>query len=361
MTYSGGTTAIFTPKVAVSGALSGQIVGGPAAVGVTSWTINSDSLDTTTGAGAPRGINDFYIGHTISAGATGGRNGVNVFLNQTGATTLAAGQFYVGVASNVVASFNAGGTSLVPNGAVMGFNPRAVLQSGATFFNSAVGMEVDFGARAGSSVSYKYGLTVVLDQLDAVDASVNSAGLVFGLNASAGPTSPGLLFGVQYGGPQNWWPINPTLGTLIGVAAPINGSGPAYTALYGVDVSAVTFSGAAFKSTGFLVDPNGRVTTTGRVKALRNVTASGSVTISSTSDEVVVINKTAGAATAVALPATPSTGRVYTIKDGKGDAAANNITISPAAGNIDGAATLVIATNYGSASLIYNGTQWNVV
>lgn len=107
------------------------------------------------------------------------------------------------------------------------------------------------------------------------------------------------------------------------------------------------------------LNPSGTVNTAGRTVALRVVTAAGAVTVSAT-DDVVVVNKTVGAATTVNLPA-GVTGRRYTIKDGKGDAAANNITITPAAGNIDGAATLVINTNYGRATVAYNGTQWNQV
>lgn len=94
--------------------------------------------------------------------------------------------------------------------------------------------------------------------------------------------------------------------------------------------------------------------------APRVVIAAGAVTIT-TADYIVVVNKTVGAATAVALYAAPLAGSQVIIKDGKGDAAANNITITPAAGTIDGAATLVIAANYGKASLVYNGTQWNVI
>lgn len=93
---------------------------------------------------------------------------------------------------------------------------------------------------------------------------------------------------------------------------------------------------------------------------VRVVTAAGAVTVT-TSDYVVVVNKTVGAATTVNLPASPATGDTYVIKDGKGDAGANNITLTPAAGNIDGAGTKVMATNYQSISLVYNGTEWNVV
>ena len=97
----------------------------------------------------------------------------------------------------------------------------------------------------------------------------------------------------------------------------------------------------------------------GQVVGARVVTASGAIT-AATTDYVIVVNKTVGAASAVTLPA-GVTGQVLIIKDGKGDAAANNITTTPAAGNIDGAGTHVISTNYGSATLVYNGTEWNVL
>lgn len=103
----------------------------------------------------------------------------------------------------------------------------------------------------------------------------------------------------------------------------------------------------------------GITTTGGQVVNSRTITAAGVITVT-VDDYLVVINKTVGAASAVNLPA-GVTGQVFVIKDGKGDAATNNITITPAAGNIDGAATLVINTNRGVARLGYNGTEWSVL
>ena len=91
----------------------------------------------------------------------------------------------------------------------------------------------------------------------------------------------------------------------------------------------------------------------------RVVTAAGTVTVANT-DYIVIVNKTVGAATTVDLP-TGITNTVFEIKDGKGDANTNNITVTPAAGNIDGSATYVISTAYGYVRLIYNGVQWNVI
>lgn len=111
---------------------------------------------------------------------------------------------------------------------------------------------------------------------------------------------------------------------------------------------------SAVSLTGTFTAPNGHV------EAPRVVTAAGAVTMATT-DYVVVLNKTVGAATTVNLPSSPTTGQHYYIKDGKGDAATNNITITPAAGNIDGAGTLVLNTNRASAELTYDGTQWEVI
>jgi hypothetical protein len=63
---------------------------------------------------------------------------------------------------------------------------------------------------------------------------------------------------------------------------------------------------------------------------------------------------------AVALPV-GVTGTVYYLKDGTGDAATNNITITPAAGTIDGAATATINTNFGALTLAYTGTKWEII
>ncbi len=90
---------------------------------------------------------------------------------------------------------------------------------------------------------------------------------------------------------------------------------------------------------------------------IRVVTASGAI-VGATSDHFICVNKTVGAASAVSLWASPRAGSEIIVMDCKGDAASNNITITPNAGNIDGAGTLVISTNYGTARLIYTGTIW---
>lgn len=92
---------------------------------------------------------------------------------------------------------------------------------------------------------------------------------------------------------------------------------------------------------------------------IRNAVATP-VTINGT-DEVVSVQVPGPVAVAVNLPV-GVTGRTYVVKDGLGLAApATAITITPAAGTIDGAATATINVPYGSLTLIYNGTQWLIL
>jgi len=98
----------------------------------------------------------------------------------------------------------------------------------------------------------------------------------------------------------------------------------------------------------------------GQARGTRIATATP-VAVSALTDDVVVVNLLVAGATAVNLPA----GRKnleFVIKDGKGDAAAHNITVDAnAAETIDGAANKVIAANYGSLRLRHNGVEWNVI
>lgn len=104
----------------------------------------------------------------------------------------------------------------------------------------------------------------------------------------------------------------------------------------------------------------GVASTQARVQGAVTKTTTGAYNITAT-DDIVYINKSVAASTIVNLPATPTTGRRVEIKDAKGDAATNNITVTPATGTIDGAATYVINANYGGAIFSYNGSEWDVI
>lgn len=156
----------------------------------------------------------------------------------------------------------------------------------------------------------------------------------------------------------------------------------AHSILLGQGTSAVTALGAATNgqipigSTG--ADPVLAAITAGTNIAITN--GAGTITIdASTGAQIANITPVSttpyvvtatdfflavntGAAITVQLPNAPATGRMFTIKDSTGTAAANNITVTTVGGvvTIDGATSLVFNQNYGSASFIFDGTSYEV-
>lgn len=110
----------------------------------------------------------------------------------------------------------------------------------------------------------------------------------------------------------------------------------------------------------FLVAVGNNSQTTNKQKIGVRVATASPVTVLATTDCVIITDLTIAGAVAVNLPA-GATGQVFTIIDGKGDAGTNNITVTPAAGTINGAATYVIDSNRAGVTLVYNGTSWTVI
>jgi hypothetical protein len=77
-------------------------------------------------------------------------------------------------------------------------------------------------------------------------------------------------------------------------------------------------------------------------------------------DDVIAVGTLASAKT-LTLPASPTAGDTHVIKDIVGECATRNITIAPAAGNIDGAANFVMNINYQAVTVVYTGSQWSIV
>ena len=119
----------------------------------------------------------------------------------------------------------------------------------------------------------------------------------------------------------------------------------------GISVSPTTNTGA----TTITISASGTQTV-----AIRTAVATP-ITVVNATDDVVDVAVPGPVAVAVNLPA-GVLGREFTIKDGLGLAApATPITITPAAGTIDGSATATINAPYGSLTFVYNGTQWLIL
>lgn len=88
-------------------------------------------------------------------------------------------------------------------------------------------------------------------------------------------------------------------------------------------------------------------------------TATGSTTMLA-SDSVIFMNQTAAAT--VTLVSSPVLNQMIYIKDISGNAVTNNITIDPPGSvTVDGNLTFLLNNNYASVTLIFNGTNWNIL
>jgi hypothetical protein len=119
---------------------------------------------------------------------------------------------------------------------------------------------------------------------------------------------------------------------------------------------AITFNG------GIIIATNPFTVSGGLIASRRTVTSGSSDTVLAT-DYLIAIDKTSGSATAESLFACASgiDGTIYVIKDEKGDAATNNITITPVSGTIEGASTAVINSNGASITIQCDGSKTNWV
>jgi hypothetical protein len=105
---------------------------------------------------------------------------------------------------------------------------------------------------------------------------------------------------------------------------------------------------------------DGTYTLRDRNRKQRVHTAAGAATLTA-EDDTLIIDKSSGAATVVNMtPAQLIIGKRYTVKDGKLDAATNNITLTATAGNIISnvsASTYVMKSNGQAVELETDGTN----
>jgi len=121
--------------------------------------------------------------------------------------------------------------------------------------------------------------------------------------------------------------------------------------------------GTASQVGTFTVDASGLLTAASntqiyldRLRLPVRTETSGPYTIVAT--DFLVIGDTTGGSFTVNLPASPTTGDMYAVKK---SVAANTLTFSGNGKNIDGAASIAIATQYTSYTVIYNGTEWSII
>ena len=189
-------------------------------------------------------------------------------------------------------------------------------------------------------------------------------------HSSGSVTEIGGFFSIGTG--DNWYTSTLTSESAVLIADTNGETAPSFIARNnGTDVIKFQQSGGvSIGSTAVSTDPGaGNLLVQGNT-ATASLAVGGSITaktrtassttdnISATTDYFVCADNSGGAATEN-LPGSPATGLTFLIKDCSGSAATHSITITPASGNIDGASTLVLSTNYQSAAVTYTGSQWS--
>jgi hypothetical protein len=105
----------------------------------------------------------------------------------------------------------------------------------------------------------------------------------------------------------------------------------------------------------------GRVWNTAGVKMNRTTVADAAYTVLGSDYIIAYTSLTTGRAVTLPAPSSTNSGQIFIVKDEAGSAGTNNLTVSGASGNIDGAASYVISTNYGLARFYSNGSNYFTV
>ncbi len=260
--YMAPSTGKLDPVLLSQGNAFGTITNNASVATIRAFNVNGDSINAQGAQGG--GLTANYFGHTISAGAVGGRTTLFTYLYHSGATTLGTGnQFYVSVGGFATSVASAGGTTGLRKGNLFGSNFGAFLKAGAgLYWHQVVGQELNVAVSTGAGVVDKIGLQIVQAGYDEVAATGTDAGMVFAANTTGGQAigwKQAITFGANHGG----WPLNPA-GTLIGTGE----QNKALTARYpmvtanGIDFASipVKFTGRALATPGFSVDGSGQVT-----------------------------------------------------------------------------------------------------
>lgn len=99
------------------------------------------------------------------------------------------------------------------------------------------------------------------------------------------------------------------------------------------------------------------------VKAkVTSVTGAVNPYVTAVGDFILAVNNGTSGAIGITIPsAVTYAKRLLIIKDIAGNMTTYAVTLTPTAGNIDGAATLVMNTNYMSVTLFSDGTNWYII
>jgi hypothetical protein len=214
------------------------------------------SSDTVTGTPSVHGVD---INHQFGGGAaSGNRIALATMAHHVGQMT--GGGFFTGGEFNAWSKANAGGTDFTSAnsaGITTGSNPVVKLQSGATFFRSLTGEEIDFAVETGATTKHVAGLLIVPLSTHAVAGNdgLDSAVII----AAQGGATAGLPYGIVFGFQQSQWPFDPSnpYASLITVQNGFSPSTNPPVIAWGIDFLQLQATQGVFRAPGTSIDPAG--------------------------------------------------------------------------------------------------------
>jgi hypothetical protein len=316
--------------------------------------------------------NDFGAGNTCSypSGSLGSYGVLSIAAGGTGATSAAAALAMLGGAPLANPSFTGFATLTDKSAGGAGLE---LIGDGATTPSKT--LRVTLGNLQIVNSAY----SAVIGQWDDVgDYQAFGTLTATGKSIANGGAATERGFAIQTGGSTRWEMATSAgdggepgsnIGSNVGLYAYSDAGsylGMAFSVARNTQV--VTFTSMPVVPTAALGTNTTQVATTAFVAAAigslsqgnsGTIITGGASYLMATTDCFVVVKKTIGSSTTITLPLLPSNWTSYVVKDGKGDASINQITVRGS--TIDGQQSFVIAVNYGTATFIFDGTEWSVI
>ena len=225
--------------------------------GTNAGQLNWNLIDVENTSSSGTALNNALLINQNFGGGTGGYSGLYVINNQV-ASTLNSNGYYTTGTFVAQAAHNDNGTSGAYAGHLYGLNPNCRLASGATYWDQIVCQEIDVGAYAGSSVNDKIGLQIVDLSGNSAPSPAHTSAAVVIAGATGNDGTPLFNLGVSLGTYEGVSGVKSS-GTYIGCYPHAN-TGSCGTIAYGIDLRNRGFTGSAFASPNFAVDPSGNIT-----------------------------------------------------------------------------------------------------
>lgn len=254
-----------------------------------------------------------------------GAGGVGAAVNNTGVGSdvfddITSGSNSVAFGYNALSLLNTGS-----NNTCLGYEAGVAITSGS--YNTLIGQQAGLNYSTSSSSNILLGNTGTIGESNVMRLGTTGSG--------NGQVNKAFVAGIQ--------------GSTVDTATVVGISGD--------QLATTTLTGGANIT---ITHAAGVITFTGTVGNNLKITTPGAYPYATLATDTVILVDTSVART-INLIGPPATGQHYYIKDNVGSAAANNITVVPNAGNIDGVASKTMNVNYGCMELVYNGTQWNII